>query len=169
MKRKMIYGLLILTVLGAAGCETLPKKFVRKKKAPEHVASAVYLDQGPYEKQFSNEYYYKNHYTLWKTWHDDVLKNLTGNSKKLKRAADEAYSHLEQMAGYLQPEKAAELGPLVKTLESYRQKFNSGMFTASAAAGARTELEKVRRLVANDFYFDKVKGQILPDKVDLGA
>ena len=168
MRKKIIYGLLILTVLGSAGCETLPKKFIRKKKAPKHVASVVYLDEGPYEKQFSNEYYYKNHYTLWKTWHDDVLKNLTGNSKKLQRAAEEAYSHLEQMGNYLKPEKQASLKPMVDTLGSYRQKFDRGAFTPSDAGNARSELEKVKRLVANDFYFDKVKGDVLPDKVDLG-
>jgi hypothetical protein len=169
MGRKIIYGLLIVTVLGSVGCETLPKKFIRKKKAPAHVASVVYLDEGSYEKRFSNEYYYKNHYTLWKTWHDDVLKNLTGNSKKLRRASEEAYSHLEQMGNYLKPERQAQLKPMVDTLNSYRQKFDRGAFVPSDAGNARSELEKVKRLVANDFYFDKVKEDVLPDKVDLGA
>ena len=87
MKKKLIYGWILLLVLQGTGCESLPKKFIRKKTKPDHTAAVVYIEKGPYQKKFSNEYYYKMHYTLWKTWHDDVLKNLTGNSKKLQRAA----------------------------------------------------------------------------------
>jgi hypothetical protein len=169
MRRKLTLGVLFFFIAGMMGCASLPKKFVRKKKEPKHKAATVFLDEGPYQKQFSNEYYYKTHYTLWRTWHDDMVNNLAGNSKKLKRAADEAYSHLEQMSRYLQPERQAKLEPLVKELDAYRVKFDQGSFSKSSAMGMRSDLERVRRLVANDFYFDKVKQDILPDEVDLGG
>lgn len=168
MRRKLAMGLVFLMALGLAGCETLPKKFVRKKKEPAHRPAAVYLDEGPYQKQFSNEYYYKTHFTFWRTWHDDLLDNLTGNSKKLQRTSEEAYSHLEQMSRYLMPEARAKLMPLVEELDRYRKKFQQGAYSRSEAAGMRTDLEKLRRLVSNDFYYDKVKDQVLVDTVDLG-
>jgi hypothetical protein len=169
MLRRMVYAGLIAALLGLTGCGTLQKKFTRPKKTPAHAASVVYFDQGPYEKQYSNEYFYKNHYTLWKTWHEELLKDLTGNSKKRRRSAEEAYSHLEQMGNYLQPEKRAKLKTLADILDSYRWKFERGFYSPADAGNTRVELEKVKRLVANDFYFDKVKNDVLPDKVDLAA
>lgn len=168
MRKKLAFGLAMFLMMGLAGCETLPKKFIRKKKQPAYTPSAVYLDEGDYEKQFSNEYYYKTHFTFWKTWHDDMIANLAGNSKKLRRAAQESYSHLEQMSRYLKPETQARLTPLVQQLDGYRKKFEQGTPSRSDAGTQRVELEKIERLVANDFYFDKVKAEILADTVDLG-
>ncbi len=168
MLRKTFYGALILAVMGLAGCESIPKKFIRKKPAPAHVAQAVYLDQGPYQKPYSNEYFYKNHFTLWQTWHDDMMKSLTGNSKKLRRATEETYSHLDQMGNYLKPEPQARLKLLTDIVNGYRWKFDRGTYSRSDAGNVLTELERVKRLVANDFYYEKVKEDILPDRVDLG-
>lgn len=168
MKRKFLLGLAFFLVFGLVGCETLPKKFIRKKKEPLHKPAIVFLDEGVSQKQFSNEYYYKTRYTLWKTWHDDMLDNLAGNSKKLRRAAQEAYSNLEQMSRYLQPEKQAQLMLLVNELEGYRKKFEQGSLSQSSANAMRSEIEKTKRLVANDFYYDKVKGELLVDVIDLG-
>ena len=169
MKRKMMLGLVVFLMFGLVGCETLPKKFIRKKKEPLHKPAAVFLTDGAYQKQFSNEYYYKTRYTLWKTWHDDMLDNLGGNSKKLRRAAQEAYSNLEQMRGYLRPEKGAELTPLVNELDGYRRKFDQGSLSRSTTTAMRSEIEKTMRLIANDFYYEKVKGDVLPSNVDLGS
>ena len=172
MRRKLALGLTVFFLAGLTGCSTisstLPKKFIRKKKEPLHTAAVMSLDQGPYQRQFSNEYYYKTHFTLWKTWHDDMISNLGGNSKKLQRASEDAYSHLEQMSRYLKPEKKAQLDPLVAELDAYRKKFEQGNYSRTEAGAMRPELEKIGRLVANDFYYDKVKDQILADTVDLG-
>ncbi len=169
MRKKTVLALLLVATVGLSGCETLPKKFIRKKKEPAHRAATVYLDEGPYQKQFSNEYYYKTHFTFWRTWHDDMLNNLTGNSKKLQRTAEESYSHLEQMGRYLTPEKKAQLDPLVEEMDRYRKRFEQNTPSRTEAAGMRSDLERVRRLVSNDFYYDKVKADVLPETVDLGA
>lgn len=169
MRRKLALGLVFFLALGLAGCETLPKKFIRKKKQPKHTPSAVYLDEGEYQKQFTNEYYYKTHFTLWRTWHDDILSNLAGNSKKLKRASEEAYSHLDQMHAYLKPEAQARLKPQLDELGRLRSKFEQGSLTRSDASAMRSDVERIRRLVSNDFYYDKVKADILQDQVDLGS
>jgi hypothetical protein len=169
MRKKLAAGLAVFLMLGLAGCESLPKKFIRKKKEPKHKAATVFLDEGEYQKQFSNEYYYKTHYTFWKTWHDDMLANLTGNSKKLRRAAQESYSHLEQMSKYLNAERQASLKPHLDAIAGYRAKFEQGNYSKSSLMAMRTDVERTKRLVANDFYFDKVKADILPDVVDLGS
>ncbi len=167
MRKKFIYGMLALCMLSLAGCETLPKKFVRKKAKPEHTPSVVYVDQGAYQKKYSNEYYYKTHFTLWKTWQDEIMTNLGGNSKKVARSAEEAYSHLEQMNRYLKPEKQAELKPLLDESKRFMDRFDNGSDTRAGALSLKSGLETHRRRIANDFYYDKVKDSVLPDTVQL--
>lgn len=169
MRKKLICGILALCVLAVSGCETLPKKFIRKKPKPAYTPSVVFVDQGAFQKKYSNEYYYKTHFTLWKTWQDEILLNLGGNAKKVKRSAEEAYSHLEQMSRYLKPEKQAKLQPLMDESNRYMRRFQDGNDSRTAAMAMKSDLETLRRRVNNDFYFEKVKADILPDTVDLGS
>ena len=167
MKNKFSLFLVYFLLLSLTSCETLPKKFIRKKVKPEHIPSVVYVEKGPYQKKYSNEYYYKIHFTLWKTWQDEILLNLTGNSKKVARSADEAVSHLEQMSHYLKPEKQAELQPLLEEMKRVLARFESGSGSRSESDSMKSDLERLKRLIDNDFYYDKVKGDILPDAVEL--
>jgi hypothetical protein len=163
MKKTVVF-LLVLSLVG--GCAGVQKKFTRKKKEKK-VASSIFIDEGPYQKQFSNDYYYKNHYTLWKSWHDELLDQLGGNQKKVSRAAQEAYNHLSEMGSYLVPEEKAKLDPEVKSLQSIVKQLESTSISKSSLGPLRVELEKIKRLVANDFYFNKVQDKIIAENVDL--
>src|SRR3989338_3612583 len=117
MKKKAItYLLFAVLILPMAGCASVQKKFTRKKKEPKHVAATIYFEEGPHQKKYSNVYYYKTHYTLWKTWHEDLIKVIGGNRKKIARCAEESLSHLTQMRNCLVPEKQKALDPLVKEM-----------------------------------------------------
>ena len=167
MKKLVTYSLVIF-LLSSAGCASVERKFIRKKKIPDHVPAAVYIEQGPYQKKYSNDYYYKTHFTLWKSWQDELLNNLGENQKKVQRCAQEALSQLTEMNRYLIPAKQQELGPNLDSLKEIAAKIDSGQYSKSAEADTRAELEKIRRIVANNFYFDKVKSELVPDRVDLG-
>ena len=169
MRKKMACLMLLLCLGSFAGCASLPKKFIRKKAKPEHTPAVVYIEKGPYQKKFSNEYYYKTHYTLWKTWQDETLDNLNGNSKKRSRSAQEAYSNLDQMSRYLKPEKQMQLKPLLEDLKKIMDELESNSASPSQLSAMRPDLERIKRLVGNDFYYDKVKADLLPDDVDLGG
>ena len=168
MRKKIAQGLLLFCLFSTAGCGSLPKKFIRKKVEPAHTPSVVYLEKGPYQKKFSNDYYYKMHYTLWKTWQGEILDNLGGNSKKLQRSAEEAYSQLESMNRYLNPEKQAQLKPLLDELGKITGRFQANNYSKSEQATLRSDIDRIRRVVGNDFYYDKVKDDLQPDNVDLG-
>lgn len=167
--KKWIAGLMVAVCLSsAAGCASVQKKFTRKKKEPKHVAASVYFDEGPYQKKYSNDYYYKTHFTLWKTWHGELLTQFGGNNKKVTRCAQETLNHLTEIHKYLIPEKQAELEPQLNEMKKIVQRFEGTGYASSEEPGVRTELEKIRRIVANNFYYDKVKAQVLPDTVNLG-
>ena len=167
MKKNFIYFLSLVLLMTLAGCETVQRKFTPKKKTPERPVSAIYLEEGPYRKKYSNEYYYKTHYTLWQTWHDELLDNLGGNEKKTNRAAQESIGHLQQMQQYLNPRKNGELEIVIDDMAEVIKKLGQGG-RASQVGPLRTELSRIRRAVGNDFYYNKIKDNLLPDKVDLG-
>jgi hypothetical protein len=168
--KKWIAGLVVVICLSSAvGCASVQKKFTRKKKEPKHIPAAVYFDEGPYQKKYSNDYYYKTHFTLWKTWHGELLTQFGGNNKKVTRCAQETLNHLTDMHKYLTFEKQAELEPQLTALKKITERLETRGYGSSEEAGVRTELEKIRRIVANDFYYDKIKTHLAPDTVELGA
>jgi len=172
MKKNWLWFLAVILVVGTAGCASvsgIEKKFIRKKKTPEHVAAAVYIEQGPYQKKYSSEYYYKSHFTFWKSWQNELLNNLGGNQKKVERCAEEAWNNLTEMNKYLVPAKQAELAPNLESLGRIAAKISGGNYSRSEKGDVRAELEKIQRIVSNNFYYDKVKNDLVPDTVDLGT
>lgn len=168
LKNKTMIGLLIASV-ALSGCASVTKKFIRKPKEVPHKASMIYLEEGPYQKKYSNDYYYKTHYTFWQTWHDELVRNLGANSKKTARCAQESLSQLNQMKNYLDSTKQKELEVIIGEFSGVAGKLASGDIAKQDQSGLRTELEKIRRLVANNFYYEKVKNNMLGQVVDLGA
>ena len=169
MKRMLNVFLAVLLVTELTGCATVQRKFTRKKKEPKHIAAAVYLEEGPYQKKYSNDYYYKTHFTLWKTWQDELLNQLGGNSKKVARCAQEAYGNLVEINRYLIPEKQAELKPYLDSMTKISQQLEDGTISQSEEGGVKVELEKIKRVVSNNFYFEKVKDKLVSETVDLGT
>ncbi len=167
--KRAIAIVLASTVLLTAGCASVQKKFTRKKKVPKHVSAVMAIEEGPYQKKFSNDYYYRTHYTLWKTWHDELLNAFGGNRKKVERCAQEAYNHLDSLHRLLVPEKAVEMDDDLAAMKKIVLRIEAGGYSESEEPGVRNELEKLKRLIQNDFYYDKVKASVVPDKVDLGA
>lgn len=159
--------LIIFIAVELAGCATVQKKFTRKKKEPAHRPSVVYIEQGAFQKKYSNAYYYKTHFVLWKTWQDELLDTWGGNHKKVVRAAQEAWGHLSELKQYLEPEKQRALQIHLDSLEAIMQKIEGGHYSKSEEGALRVELERIYRVVAAHFYYEKVKDQILPEKVDL--
>ena len=169
MKKWSVFLILCLMTFDLAGCATVQKKFTRKKKESKHIPAVVYFQEGPYQKKYSNAYYYKMHFTLWKSWHGELLNQLGSNSKKVTRCAQEALGHMMEMSRYLVPDKQLELKPPLDALTAIAHRIEANSYSDSEKGGIRIELEKIERLVANNFYYDKVKDQVLPETVDLGS
>lgn len=169
MKKGICLLMLAAMLVSAAGCESLPRKFVRKKKEPLHKPAAVYINEGAYQKQYSNDYYYKTHYTMWRTWHDELLTELGGNHRKVERAAQESLGHMRDMNKYLNAEKQAELSGIVDEFTKTVNRINGGNYSKSDEMSMKSDIEQIRRRIASNFYYEKVKDSLIADTVDLGA
>ena len=170
MKRRILAALLVMVLAaGTVGCATVQKKFTRKKKTPERNRSVIYLDEGAYQKKYSNEYYYKTHFTFWRTWQDELIDNLqNGNRKRLRRSIQEVVSHLTEMANYLEPQTKAGLEEQILRLQGIRDRLEAGYYDSNLE-GLKPELEQIGRLLNNNYYFGKIQDKLLPDVVDLDA
>src|SRR3989338_6439041 len=140
---KKIMRIIALFVIAAelAGCGSMPtkleRKFTRKKKEPVHRPAAIYIEEGAYQKKFSNDYYYKTHYTMWRSWHSELVDQFGDNHKKTERCAQEAYSHLRQMGQYLNEAKREELEPLIESLSGIVRRIEGGRYSQSEEPGLR--------------------------------
>ena len=162
------YIAVITLALQLIGCASLQKKFTRKPKEPLHRPVVIALDQGAYQKPYSNDYYYKTHYTFWHTWHDELLNELGGNSKRVEHAAEEAFSNLQSMNNYLTGDKKTQLALVIDSYSAALRKIDNGRIVSGEEGSVKSELERISRTVASNFYYDKVKDSLLPDTVDLG-
>ncbi len=169
MKRGLWLFVLVTALLGFSGCASVQKKFTRKKKEPLHVPTAIYLEGGPFKKKFSNEYYYKSHYTLWKSWHSELIDDIGGNNKKAARSAQEALGNLTELQQYLVPAKQEELKPYLEELTKIKERVEANTYAESEIGGVHTDLERILRLVSSNFYYNKVKDELVPESVDLPA
>src|SRR3989338_4916683 len=160
MKKRIQFLIWTLILMDLSGCATMQRKFTRKAKEPKHTVSVIPTERGPYQKKFSNEFYYKSHFTLWKTWQSELIDSLGENRKKVARAGQESLSNLNDMRQYLLPETQAELDVQIRELEKIVKKTDVGLSSASEIGPLRFELERIRRVVAANFYYNKIKDQM---------
>ncbi len=158
------FTLLVFILLPLTGCQTLKKKFVRRK--PAQVIRPVVFHGEADMRQYSNKYYYQLHFTQWRSWHQEILNNLGGNAKMVERAFDEAVGHLGEMTHYLEEPKRADLQERIDELNKIHATVEArGM--KPAGTNIRVALEKSLRLITAGFYYDKVAEHVTPDVVDL--
>ena len=115
---------LVIFSLFINGCYSLRKKFVRKKQYKEE---PVYIDFKNYPDVPSKDLYY-NYYLLVIGWIDDLKDSLLGveNSKRQKRAIDEAIRNLEQCMAFLNQDGKEKIYPLYKELLDIKKDIYSG-------------------------------------------
>ncbi len=113
----VIAGLLTVT-MATSGCETLRKKFVRKKKAADVPEVEAILDPIDYpEAVKSPEKTYRYHYSLWQVWFKDLsvmVDQNTGNDKKALYNLNQMLAQMEEMKKLVASEKQA---PYAKNIE----------------------------------------------------
>lgn len=167
MKKFVSTALALFLLADLAGCATLPKKFVRKKKEPKHKPSVIYTEEGPYQKKFSNAYYYQSHFTQGKAWIDETLQELEGNQKRLRRNVQEAVMHWEELGEYLDEAKKKELEPWLQELGRIRRRIETGTIADSEIGTVRTDLERIQRGLNRGFQPANVGEHLKADEVPL--
>jgi len=145
---------LLIFSLFINGCYSLRKKFVRKKQYKEE---PVYVDFKTYPDVPSKDLYY-NYYLLVIGWVDDLKDSLLGieNSKRQKRAIDEAIRNLEQCMAFLNQDGKEKIYPLYKELVDIKKDIYSG-YDKLKKNFILSKIEHFKKNFQSDFSYSKVQ------------
>ena len=159
MFKKLITTILVLSVLGSlSGCETIRKKFTRKKKA-KPVRPMFYMEEEEVTRPPME--LYSMHYIFWRSWTKDLVASAGENAKRDRRAAGEIIANLIDMEKYLTGEKKEELAKYIEDVKVITDKMIAGNVSEPRMGRLRQQLDKVARRITNKFYYKKVRDYIV--------
>ena len=157
VKNCLRIAFIVFLILNISGCAELRRKFVRKKNHKKEAVSFYspeeYKPKPPHES-------YQEHYVLWRNWHLDLERTEGTSHLRDIRAANEAIKHLTAMRSLLQEEKAkgldiqiGEMGALLARLKEKKKDIVKDVHS-------RRMLEKIGRVVVNNFSYNRMKNYI---------
>jgi len=163
----LVFLMLGVLLMDIVGCATITKKFKRKSKR-KPIQPVVFTERS-FVPEYSNKYYYKTHYTHWKTWHNEWIAYLSRNAKRERRAAGEVLGHLDSMQKLLDETKAQELQGHIDAIQKISKRIRTTSREEQVGTETRLTLNRTKRQISSNFYYEKVKEHLLPDDIDLSA
>lgn len=162
---KNIALILFIGIVAAnlSGCETLKKKFIRKKSSKK--VSPVLVPQD-YRGIYPNDVLYNNHFNYWRAWTEDLINCLDtkASNKRERLAAARAVEDLQRMQDLLTGNKKEELTKYIKFYEGVQRKVELGQPGEIDASNIRNDLESRRRVIMRKFEPKEVKEYILKEE-----
>ena len=153
--RKAISGLIIFfLLLNLAGCDSIQKKFTRKKKEP--VKAPRLYQEKKYEKKPTPELY-KKHFSYWVSWQSELISLLGQNHKKDARCIEEIVGNLKDMQNILVPEKGVEMESHIEKLEKVKNIILNEDLSQANKVYVMATLEREDRAIKREFKYSKVK------------
>ena len=163
MKKAFLILLVLTTISGLTGCETLQRKFTRKSKEREPAKPRFYSEA--MSETRPNLDLYMMHYVYWKTWQEELMVKAGQNAKRDSLAVSEAIGNLLDMKKYLLDEKAKELDTYIEQVKKITDEIASGGATAVRLGSLKQKLGNIKARIVRRFYYKKVIDYIKPDKI----
>ena len=153
MKRWSVFMIMIILITSLTGCEAVQRKFTRKKTV---VKTPHFYQLKKYTKKPS-PVLYKQHYSYWASWQEDMMQFLGQNHKRDKRSIEEAIGHLRDMQNILVPSKAEEMQPHIEKMEAAKDIILKGDLSFADKDYVRSIIEREDRAIRREFSYSKVK------------
>jgi hypothetical protein len=157
--RWVVVLMLVFAVGTTSGCETLRKKFTRRKKNQvvqnEQVAILDPIDYP--DKVKSADQAYQEHYSLWKVWMSDLTSIVedNANEKKVLYTLGQIKEQLTAMRALLRETAQNQMDVYLKEVDDLSLEFEkSAAFRSKSAVVSR--IRTLSRNVRNDFAPQKV-------------
>ena len=122
-KMAVVVILFVSSVFLLSGCETLRKKFTRKRKNKESTETVVIVPRDYSAHPFPNDVLYKQYFVYWKSWNQELVSSLSEaeNYKKIDECVDQSLANMKKMQAYLKEEKGKEFEVFVKKTEVLKE------------------------------------------------
>ena len=153
-----------LAGLLVAGCESMQKKFTRKRRTPVARPNPIinFLD---YSRAMTPMDRYRKHYLMFDYWNDQLLQALSSppiNPKRFKQSSAEAVTELQTMRMLLNDEAASKLSPHVDArikLNEELQRERADMNSVQASA-LRRRVEEQTRSIQRGFSWQDMRDSL---------
>lgn len=165
MKRRILV-LFVLCACGVfllTGCESLRKKFTRKKKGTEIQEVMVITPRDYSAHPLASDVLYKQYFIYWKSWNQELINGLTDGSsyKKVLDCADQSLVNIKKMETYLKEDKAKELEVYVKKTEDLKNQIMENKSLLPAFVNnLRYSAERILSSVNRLFDLSKMKDRL---------
>lgn len=153
----------VVMMAGAAGCESMKRKFTRKPGVQQGPEPIFALEQ-EYRPEFSPEVRYQAHFAYWKAAHGDLLEGL-GQVTRARRlhAVREALKELRAMQALLEGPPVTGLGRLIDELAALEGPLADPTLDAPRLAFLHATVESLRRRIDRGYDYRKMKSSLKPD------
>lgn len=157
---KRTCAILILSALitSCLGCDAFVRKFTRKKQQEEAIEPVLNpeLNSGLF---YDNDTKYKNFFSYWRGWHDELTEAISSSGKKRKQyCMEQAIMNLVRMASLLKEEKQTELAVYIEKMEKISSKINKE--GALEERSIVQQLSNIRLSLNKKFHYSKVQNWI---------
>lgn len=167
MKRNRVEILIVMCfvacVFFATGCETLRRKFVRKRKNTGNTEPMVIVPRDYSAHPFPNDVLYKQYFVYWKSWNQELVSSLNDklSYKKVIDCVRQSLVNLKKMKDLLSDEKAGELqGYIIKTQELESRIEYAKNLHPSQMNMLKYDAERILSNVNRNFDLRKMKGYL---------
>ncbi|MFC1515050.1 hypothetical protein ACFL5X_04025 [Candidatus Omnitrophota bacterium] len=156
--RKVISILIIsVLMLNCAGCYALRRKFVRKRK--KDTPPPLYLELKEYPHVPTQEMYHQ-YWLFVRGWLDELIQSINEkpNTKRQKKAIDEAVMNFEQIVYFYNEEGKDVIGPMHTEILAIREVVHDPYFTSSMNKTIiKKRIATVKRRFEMDFTYAKAQ------------
>lgn len=164
LRTRLIILFSLIFIFTSFGCESFRKKFVRKPKKEKDKEEEMIIYPKDYSKQqLPSDEAYKQYYTYWKAWHNELISFLKeGESKKkILSCFEQTILNLNRMKELLnREEKIKLLEDYIAKVSSLEAEVRNKRLVMVSMSHLRTQSERLLRSIHRDFAFSKVKNDL---------
>jgi hypothetical protein len=163
MKMKKILSVLLFCflLLDMLGCEAFTRKFTRKSKKSNAAVEMVLVPQEYTGPNMSKEELYRQHYTYWSSWQEELINALTQKAslKKKVDCVQEALKNLVNMKLMLVVEAQKNFDVQIAKLTDLLADIKSDVYGANNSRNLRVA-ERIKASVHEGFIYPKIRNYL---------
>ncbi|MCU0651232.1 MAG: hypothetical protein MUC52_03255 [Candidatus Omnitrophica bacterium] len=150
----------LCVVVSLCGCEAFARKFTRKPKKKEQPVQNMVLSPEAYDRSgVSKSDAYRQYYTYWSSWHDELIDSLSDFSPSMRRQLDcvkEAVNNLAEMKNLLPEDKKSLVDQYLRDMAQLKADISQDLYSNNSDSNL-VRAERIKRDIMRSLQYNNVK------------